>query len=202
MAAKIAIVGLVLMTWLTVSERAEACSCLFGGVENDYAQADHVVRVRALAPLGVLSGQRYFLVAISAEAWKGCLPKYSWALVQTASDSASCGISMQPGTEYLLYAASAGRSFGLPVLNVSLCSGSSSWADVSASDQHFLDTREVCCGRSCGCYASDMVECFADPCSVSTCDAAGAVCRANDCGGCNAEWTDADGERVCLPASP
>jgi hypothetical protein len=46
-----------------------------------------------------------------------------------------------------------------------------------------------------------MVECFADPCSVSTCDADGAVCRSNYCGGCNAEWTDADGDRVCLPAA-
>jgi hypothetical protein len=199
MPAKIAIAGLVLMTWLTVGGRAQACSCLFAGVENSYENADDVLRVRALAPLGVVRGQRYYLVAISAQPFKGCLAKHSWVVVQTPSDSASCGISMQLGSEYLLYAASAGRSFGLPVLSVNLCSGSSSWADVSTADHKFLDTREVCCGGHCACYASASVECLVDPCSVSTCAADGAVCRANYCGGCNAEWTDADDDRVCLP---
>jgi hypothetical protein len=34
---------------------------------------------------------------------------------------------------------------------------------------------------------------------VSSCAVEGATCNANYCGGCNAEWTDASGGRVCLP---
>ncbi|XP_059142282.1 uncharacterized protein LOC131929914 [Physella acuta] len=35
---------------------------------------------------------------------------------------------------------------------------------------------------------SVIVNCFVDPCMFAQCSVAGAVCRSNYCGGCNAEW--------------
>ncbi len=42
-----------------------------------------------------------------------------------------------------------------------------------------------------------LVQCFADPCTVSTCEAdPNATCTANYCGGCHALYTDGDGNAV------
>jgi eight-cysteine-cluster-containing protein len=48
---------------------------------------------------------------------------------------------------------------------------------------------------------SEPVQCFADPCSVTPACAEAVSCVANYCGGCNAEFFDARGNRVCLDAS-
>ena len=80
---------------------------------------------------------------------------------------------------------------------MSLCDGSSAWADVPDDHLAYLNRRYVCCGEDCGCLQGDEVQCFVDPCEVDTCDVEGAVCTANYCGGCNAEWTDANGGLVC-----
>ncbi|PKN58603.1 MAG: hypothetical protein CVU56_04995 [Deltaproteobacteria bacterium HGW-Deltaproteobacteria-14] len=44
---------------------------------------------------------------------------------------------------------------------------------------------------------ADPVECFAEPCAVSSCDVAGATCSNDYCGGCGANWFDASGNTIC-----
>lgn len=44
---------------------------------------------------------------------------------------------------------------------------------------------------------AEPVQCFAEPCAVSSCDVAGATCQNDYCGGCDAHWFDANGNTVC-----
>lgn len=53
------------------------------------------------------------------------------------------------------------------------------------------ETRNVCAD------GSPIVRCLRDPCEGTTCPAfPNAVCRSNYCGGCNFNYTDADGRDV------
>lgn len=198
MRSAIAAGAVVCAVWFGLAQRAEACSCISAGIENNYEFSEHVLRVRAVASFGVVGDQRYYLAQISADPYKGCLRAQRLVLVQTGTDSAGCGITLRPGVEYVLFAERVGTSFGVPVLNTGLCNGNVAWSDVTDAQKAFFESRFVCCGKGCECYATPQVECFADPCQVSSCSVEGATCRANYCGGCNAEWSDPDGVRVCL----
>lgn len=198
MRSTITVVAVLCAVWLGFEQRAQACSCVFATIENNYEFSDHVVRVRAIASFGVVAGQRYYLARVGADAYKGCLRERRLVLVRTASDSATCGYALRPNTDYLLFAGKAGYRFGLPVLDTSLCSGNEVYADLTDRQQAFLDTRYTCCDGECACHASELAPCFADPCQVNSCEVEGATCRANYCGGCHDEWTDADGVRACL----
>jgi hypothetical protein len=190
-----AVVGAIV---LGLAQRVEACSCILASIENNYQFSEHVLRVRAVASFGVAGDQRYYLAQITADPYKGCLHARRLVLIQTGTDSAACGIALRPGVEYLVFADRVGHNFGVPVLNTGLCNGNAAWSDVTDAQQAFLDSRFVCCGKSCECYAASQVECFADPCQVSSCSVEGATCQANYCGSCNAEWSDPGGVRVCL----
>jgi hypothetical protein len=199
MRSAICLVVATFAVWLSMEGPAEACSCLAPDMNRSYDNADQVVHVRVLGSLGVAGGQRRYLGVTVKQAFKGCLANGSLVVIQTASDSAACGMTLQAGTDYLLHGVNNGRSFGLPVLRVGLCDANSEWSALESAHLEFLNTRYNCCGDKCGCVGSQIVECFADPCQVSTCDVEGASCNSNYCGGCNAEWTDATGARVCLP---
>jgi hypothetical protein len=50
--------------------------------------------------------------------------------------------------------------------------------------------------QSNGCE-TEPVNCFQPPCEATPCDVEGATCVDDYCGGCNAIWTDAEGNPVC-----
>ena len=193
------LLALTLVQWLSFNASAEACTCLPPDMNRSYDNADHVVHARILGAVPAPSGQRRYLAMTIKQAFKGCLPASSLVVVQTASSSAACGMSLQPGQDYLLHGRNNGRLLGFTIMQVGLCDANSAWSALSPEHLQFLNTRYVCCNGTCACIGNDEVQCFVDPCQVSSCDVEGATCSANYCGGCNAEWTDASGGRVCLP---
>ena len=201
MRSAICLVVATFAVWLSMQGPAEACSCLAPDMNRSYNDADQVLHVRVLGSIPAARGQRRHLGVTIKQAFKGCLADGSLVVIQTASDSAACGLPLQAGTDYLLYGRNSGRALGLPVLQVGLCDANSAWSALEPAQLAFLNTRFNCCGDACACVGSSQVECFVDPCQVSSCDVEGAVCNANYCGGCNAEWIDATGARVCLPTA-
>jgi hypothetical protein len=199
MRSGITLVVATLAVWLSMHSQADACSCVVPDFRRSYQYSEHVVRVDVLASLGVFGGQRRYLAVTSGKSYKGCLAEQRAVIVRTASDSAACGVTLDVGSQNVLYAQDGGSFLGLKVLQIGLCDSNSVYDELATDHRRFLDTRYTSCGRESGCVASDEVQCFVDPCQVSSCDVEGAVCSANYCGGCNAEWSDAEGSSVCLP---
>jgi hypothetical protein len=139
-----------------------------------------------------------YVVRLVDDDYKGGMQAGRWAVVRTPADSAMCGVALERGQEYLLQARAAGRLFKLPILDIGLCDSHARWQDLTPEQQSFLDSRQLCDEDECVCAdGSQPVNCFVDPCEVSSCDVEGATCTANYCGGCHAEWYDEDGARVC-----
>lgn len=192
---------IMLGSWLSIESSAQACTCLPPDINRSYENADHVVHARVLLSLGVSGGQRRYLALTTEAAFKGCLPTQRLIVVRTPSSSAACGTTLQIGQEYLLHGRTLAPYLGLTQIGIVLCDANLLWSELSDEDRHYLDTRVVCCGGECACIHDDEVQCFVDPCQVSSCDVEGAECRANYCGGCNAEWIDVSGALVCTDGS-
>jgi hypothetical protein len=193
---------LLFVTVLAVEQSAQACSCLPPDEGRSYNDAEHVVHVRVVSAVRASRTSRLYLARLVEPDFKGCLGRGRWVLLRTAADSAMCGIDLARGEEYLLHGTTAGHLFGTPILGVGLCDSNARWGDVTPEQHAFLGSRFVCCGDECACTdGSQPVNCFVDPCQVSSCDVEGATCTANYCGGCNAEWSDESGARVCEAGS-
>jgi len=190
---------LVVTTWLWHGT-ALACSCLLTSEENSYELSDLVVRGRPIASFRSRS-EVWYLVWLTAPSYKGCLRERSLLWVRTEPDEAACGVALKAGVEYLLKGSAESHRLGAPVLHTTLCSGDRPVSELTPAQLAFWSSREICCGESCSCAAKERVACFADPCQLDACNVEGATCRANYCGGCNAEWVDPDGLRVCLPGT-
>ena len=175
---------------------ALACKCALPAVERSYAASDDVLQALVLNLLPAPSGLRRYLVLTTADAFKGCIPQHSLVVVQTNAESAACGATFPLGSQQLLFTSSVGRRFGLPVVSTGTCNGNRAWRDVTKEELAFLGTRDNCCGDRCACVDSEPVQCLVDPCKLSECADPDATCKANYCGGCNAEWFTPDG----LPA--
>jgi hypothetical protein len=174
---------------------AAACKCAERDIRQSYASADAVLEVRVLWPLPAPSGQRRYLAVTTADAYKGCIERHAFVVVQTNRDSAACGIRLPLRSHQLLFATSLGERFGLPLLSTGSCSGNRAPDELTQAEQSFLSTRSNCCGDVCSCVDdAAAVECLVDPCSVSHCSEPGAVCVSNTCGGCHAEWFTPDGD--------
>lgn len=178
----------------------EACSCLASTVESSYQNSSDVLSVRVL--LSVDAGSERWSLARVSKAYEGCTEPGALVVLSTASSSAACGVSLPAGVPYLVQGNADGTLLGLPRLRVGACAYNLPLADLSEHDQYFLDTRQVCCGDSCACAdGSQPVQCFASPCAVTPACAEAASCVDNYCGGCNAEFYDAQGNAACLPAA-
>lgn len=180
---------------------ADACSCTPSSVESSYQFSSDVVTATPLFGFVVGSEQRY-LAHVTAT-FKGCTKKGRLVLLTTPSSSATCGSSLQPGTQYLINGDRDGSAFGLPKLGFNLCGYNLPADELSAHDLQFLSGRTVCCGDECRCAdGSQPVACFANPCEVTPACEEAVRCEANYCGGCNAELYDEAGRAVCQPEAP
>ncbi|MCU0662237.1 MAG: hypothetical protein MUC50_07915 [Myxococcota bacterium] len=173
--------------------KAQACKCMAPDIARSYASADHVAKVRVVgqmffAPTGF---KRY--LGIVNETFKGCLDQGQWVVVETRSEGSACGMQIEKKT-YLLNGSEGGFVWGMPKIFVHSCDYNRLYSSLTDDDFDYLSSRYNCCGDSCACTdGSQPVNCFADPCSVSTCGDPEATCTSNYCGGCNAEWLDARG---------
>ncbi len=189
---------MLLGCFVSMHGTAKACKCMPPELTRSYSEADAVVHVRILPGSFDRGTERYYRAELVDDAYKGCLKKGVRVLIRTSRSSASCGVTLGAGTEYLVIGHEAGRFHRRPVLQTGSCAANSEWKALSADDLSFLRSRYNCCGDRCACTdGTQPVQCFVDPCNVSSCGVSGAECQANYCGGCNAEWYDEGGSRVC-----
>ncbi|UCE85874.1 MAG: hypothetical protein JSU66_16355 [Deltaproteobacteria bacterium] len=188
-----ALLGALLLQSLAASG-ADACSCLPTDLVRSYNQSDAVLRVRVVRER--VRDDRVVYLARVVTDYKGCLAPGRRLRLVTASDSARCGIRLEPGREYLVTADRLGRH--PRILSIGRCGFNVPFEALTPEQQEFLDTRFVCCGDACRCVGSEPVLCFADPCAVASC-ADPSECISNYCGGCNAEFYDERGQAVCQP---
>jgi hypothetical protein len=188
-------IALGVLAW---DSTAYACSCLPPDLERSYHSADRVVHVRISNIAYRTTSYVVYEAVLVEDAFKGCLDAKARIYIRTARSSATCGITLSAGQEYLIHGRDVASLSRIPTIHAVLCDANRVWSQLSKSDLAFLHSRYNCCGDSCACSdGSQPVNCLIDPCEVSSCDVKGAVCEANYCGGCNAEWHDASGARVC-----
>lgn len=189
------------------AESALACKCVEPELGRSYAQADQVVHVRVERVTHSTRSHVYYSALLLEDAYKGCLQANTRIRIRTARDSAACGASFDSGGEYLLFGQRVRGLGRVATLETSSCAGNDAWGDLSDEDVAFLQSRYNCCGDECACTGGDEpVGCSADACAGSSCEVGGASCVPNPCNGCNAEWFDPSGARVCnapvLPPAP
>jgi len=191
----IAVAAVSAALWGVLPGRAEACTCLPPTVEASYNNNSDVVRARILLRSAGATTTLY--VARVQRVFKGCLTPNAFVVLRTPSSSAECGALLNVNTDYLVNGEDDGTFLGLRRLAISLCDYNVRVSELSEHDRDFLAGRSVCCGDRCTCAdGSQPVQCFVDPCQVAPPCSAG-ECVANYCGGCNAEFYDANGYAVC-----
>jgi hypothetical protein len=174
---------------------AEACKCLPPTVAGSYASSTDVVRVQIV--YGVTIGTNTWYLGRALSTFKGCIAPGGWIYIRTGSSSASCGLQLKSGVQYLINGSlDTASTLKIPVLTAGSCGYNRPISQLTKADRQFLVTRYNCCGKTCACVNGKApVNCFADPCQVTDCPAG--TCTANYCGGCNAEFFDDTGALVC-----
>ena len=72
---------------------------------------------------------------------------------------------------------------------------------LTSDERDFLRTREIFDAQgnyTCAAASIPLFNCTVDPCQFTP-NCGGGTCEANYCGGCNAEFYDADGYNTCTP---
>ena len=186
--------GTLFTSALLVSEAA-ACSCLPPDLVFTYNNSTDVLAVKILRKRQ--RGDQVVYKARTRRTYKGCVEAREKVILTTAVSSAACGVDLEVGSTYLVTGDGTTRRNGRRVVPISLCGHNRLLGDLTDADHGFLDTRFNCCGDECACVNSEEVQCFADPCSVSTCPQGS--CTSNHCGGCHAEWYNGNGQALCTP---
>jgi hypothetical protein len=192
------------MTLVMLCSSANGCSCLARTLKAQYYDPSATRVVRAVVQRewpAVITDQaqkKYYLISVK-QVFKGCAkPSLIW--ISTASNSAMCGVSLNVGSEYLLFLTGSG-----PGLSIFLCYNNTHFNNLSPSDIAFFNSRNVCCGNVCNCASGKPpVRCIRQPCSPpekAPCPAA-VKCQDNYCGGCMAEWFDKAGLPACAAPNP
>eukprot|EP00741_Cyanophora_paradoxa_P000581 tig00000411_g560.t1 len=158
---------------------AQACSCIGPiTITSSYYGASHVFRAEIVsAERSENPGDLAFNARV-LEQYKG------WAaprnvLVTTASNSAACGVNLEVGREYALFAfeptsaeleaGAASAATSTPMFSVNLCSFNLPFASVSDCGLEYLRSRSFCNGTAAECGSSaNSEECTAPNCP-STC---------------------------------
>lgn len=173
---------------------ADACSCMQSTVASSWYHATDTVVARVV--WGVTVGSTQWYIARVRMPIKGCTEAGQWVYLKTATSGAACGVQLTTGLTYLLNAHEQASPWSAAVLQLSLCDVNKPVGQLSAAERAFLLGRQNCCNGACTCVdGTQPVQCFANPCSVTSCPTG--ECSANYCGGCNAEFWDASGYPVC-----
>jgi hypothetical protein len=178
----------------------DACKCAVTPVPKRYYTPEYERVVRAgvtnefPAPCMINATSCPVLYKLRViKAFKGC-DKPATIDAYTTSDSASCGIKLRVGAEYLMFLKSTQSQ------HIGTCQGIQLFSELSAADRNFLNTRRVCCGSQCKCVRPyPTSRCFVEPCKFAKPPCADAVRCSGVCGECRAEWFTKDGYLACLP---
>lgn len=190
--------SLLLASTFGFAPEASACSCLPPSVESSYFNSDHTVFGRVVS-MNAYGNWHAYRVEVLKD-FRDAQPAGTVVTVVTSASTASCGTSLQIGQRYVLFANDANIG-GAPRWSTNSCLGNMPISQLTVDERLYLRSREVLNPNgsfTCADTTIPLVNCFADPCSVTPA-CPGAVCSANYCGGCNAEFYDSFGYPACTP---
>jgi len=176
---------------------AHACSCFPPDLTQQLNTADNVFRARIRGNGIVWKNYRWYRARVQ-RVYQGCLERGDRVLLRTSASSAACGMQLQKNTTYLVTGGDGGAFYGTSMVTFGSCGFTKAWSSVTQEQTTLLNGQYNCCEGKCGCADGSMpVQCFADPCAMSSCPHG--TCTANYCGGCHAEYTLDSGYGVCSP---
>ena len=100
---------------------AYACSCLPPDLERSYQSADQVVHVRVRAVASRTTSYVVYDAVLLEDAFKGCLDTGARIYIRTARSSATCGITLSVGQEYLIHGHDVPSASLIPTVQAVLC---------------------------------------------------------------------------------
>jgi hypothetical protein len=153
---------------------------------------------------GTRGMDRYFLAQVERQ-YSGCDIQYTSGrteeiILRTSTSSAACGVGLTTGETYVLSTYNTGDAYrGRNIYSIGLCNYHTQEGFLTRSESEFLNSRQRDCPRQgiseCG-DGSFPVSCLVDPCMTAPL-CRGGDCEANYCGGCNYEYFDIEGTKVC-----
>eukprot|EP01124_Arcella_intermedia_P036426 TRINITY_DN9534_c0_g1_i1.p1 TRINITY_DN9534_c0_g1~~TRINITY_DN9534_c0_g1_i1.p1 ORF type:complete len:187 (-),score=16.77 TRINITY_DN9534_c0_g1_i1:38-598(-) len=180
-----------MLVWLTLSfiSVSYACSCMPTTLYQQSRIADIMVQTQIYgAPK--IDPQTICYSSQVIMAYKGPFMPRDDLIVCTSVSSATCGISLTNDT-YIL----SGSLSDAITLRTGLCRAHTLLSDLTEEEASFLNT--IWNNDLGSCATGNQLNCFLEPCSVSSCDVDGAVCEDAYCNGCNAYWWS-NNNRVCF----
>lgn len=185
-----------LMFALLAAPTAEACSCLQPDIASSYRANDHAFLGKVLSAQNH-GAYRIYEVRVVRDL-KTCMTRGTRVQIATNRSTAACRASLQVGERYALFAHEQLIN-GVPRLATNSCTANTLIGDVAAEDIDWLLNRDVTCDGVTTCNdGTAPYACLVAPCSVAASCPTG-TCEDNYCGGCNAEYFDANGYQQCLP---
>jgi len=169
-----------------------ACKCDWHGVHTA-KEADVVLSVATTDIVTVTDKLIYYQVRV-LQVFKGCVLD-SLLKVVTPSVPEACGLVLEVPQNYIL-TGSMYNKLDNDTLFIHSCGYNVPLTRVSMEEENYLDNLYNPCTNQCA--TGTDVDCFASPCSVSSCDVKDAVCEDNYCNGCNAYWWSNDFTCLCL----
>jgi len=178
---------------------AAACSCVVETLESAWFDSTDTFSAEVLGRQ--VGRQQVYQVKVT-HTYKGCVRPGDVVFVETPIDEAACGQTLAVGSEVLLTATASSTAPNAHTYSINLCGFNRPTSTLTPDQRDFLAGRFVECedrGVATCADGTDPVACFVDPCSVTVCNEEPNACRANYCGGCNAEFWDPNGFPVCDP---
>jgi hypothetical protein len=175
---------------------AEACSCAQPSVSQSWHDSTDMFKGHVKSHR--IQGNEHQYAVEIMRTFSGCTRAGDVVTVETSISTASCGMPLQVGEDYVL--AGYKDPTRTRAYDIGLCGYNRVWSTVTGEDLEFLRSRPVVCedDATLACAdGSEPVQCFVDSCQVDVACADAEVCEFNTCGGCDAEFYDGWWNPVC-----
>nr|XP_057905681.1 metalloproteinase inhibitor 2-like [Doryrhamphus excisus] len=159
--ARSCVLPLLMLCMWRLQDGVQACSCYFTHPQEEFCQADVVMKAKVLAGegqvdagfYGVYNNVKYDIKQIKM--LKG--PDVEFDAIYTPYSSAACGVALTNGVEYLI----TGRLASGGLLHVSVCNLIRPWFKVSAAMK--MNVAQLY-QKGCKCQ---ITRCYSFPCGGS-----------------------------------
>eukprot|EP01102_Stenamoeba_stenopodia_P003180 TRINITY_DN13117_c0_g1_i1.p1 TRINITY_DN13117_c0_g1~~TRINITY_DN13117_c0_g1_i1.p1 ORF type:complete len:193 (+),score=17.95 TRINITY_DN13117_c0_g1_i1:113-691(+) len=168
-----------------------SCKCFPPNLYSSYRVFDTIIIAEIVSGPETNETTNVWSGVVSS-VYKGCLSTGEAFRVASSLHSASCGIILQTEQTFLL---SGTWDNETDLLWIHTCGYNVLADQLDQNETLFLDDAFNPCTLECA--TGSVVNCIVEPCSVSQCNVAGAVCSDNYCNGCHAYWWN-NNQRVCF----
>jgi len=133
--------------------------------------------------------KKYYKARVK-KVFKGCRTQEEKIWIETASESAACGVELRAGKKYYLFANKGEGLNGTETYSINSCGPNKIASESVKNERKFLDGRQYSCGDKefCANGMSPYLKCAIVTCPK--CDEDGFYCDTSVCRGCglSASW--------------